>query len=218
MATSVFFNNFTNSMEQTLIEDLVVESIRIFGIDIWYIPRIRTSTDDLLNEDDTPMFKEAYLVEVYVKNVDGFEGQGDFLSKFGLQIRDSVTLTIANRTFEKEITTQTKLKAPREGDLIYLPLNGKVFEIQHVEHEAIFYQMGSLQTMDLRCELYEFSNERFDTGIPEIDKLNFLNTSALNDISKIEPIDPYADNETIQDVANQIMDWSEKNPFGEDEY
>lgn len=218
MATSVFFNNFTNSMEQTLIEDLVVESIRIFGIDIWYIPRIRTSTDDLLNEDDTPMFKEAYLVEVYVKNVDGFEGQGDFLSKFGLQIRDSVTLTVANRTFEKEITTQTKLKSPREGDLIYLPLNGKVFEIQHVEHEAIFYQMGSLQTMDLRCELYEFSNERFDTGIPEIDKLNFLNTSALNDISKIEPIDPYADNETIQDVANQIMDWSEKNPFGEDEY
>lgn len=218
MATNVFFNNFTNSMEQDLIESLVVESIRIFGIDIWYIPRVRTSTDDLLNEDDTPVFREAHIVEIYVKNVDGFEGQGDFLSKFGLQIRDSVTLTIANRTFEKEIATQTSLKRPREGDLIYLPLNGKVFEIQDVEHEAIFYQMGALQTMDLRCELYEFSNERFETGIPEIDKLNKLNTSIPDTILNIEPIDPYADNETIQDVANQIMDWSEKNPFGEDEY
>ena len=156
-------------MEQTLIDDLVVESIKIYGIDTMYMPRNIGAKDDLLNEDDLPTYSDAYEVEMYVKNVDGFEGEGDFLSKFGLQIRDSVTLTIAMRTYESEVGINSEINRPREGDVIYMPLNQKMFVIQHVEHESIFYQMGSLQTYDLRCELYEYSGERFNTGFPYID-------------------------------------------------
>ena len=130
-------------MEQSLIEDLVVESIQIYGVDVWYLPRTIASKDDILNEDDLSTFNDAYLVEMYVKSVDGFEGEGDFLSKFGLQIRDSITMTMAQRTYELEIGISSEINRPREGDLIYLPLNNKFFELQHVEHEAIFYQIGS---------------------------------------------------------------------------
>ncbi len=163
-------------MEQHLIDNLVVESIKIFGIDTMFLPRTMevdgsgyTTKDDLLNEDDLPIYKEAHEVEMYVKNVDGFEGEGDFLSKFGLQIRDSITLTVAKTAYETEVGVHTEINRPREGDIIYLPLNRKMFVIQHVEHEAIFYQMGSLQTYDLRCELYEYSGERFDTGLSYLD-------------------------------------------------
>ena len=103
MAKNYYFENYGNSMEQSLIEDLVIESIRIYGIDVWYLPRTLVAKDDLLNEDDLSSFNEAYMVEMYVKSVDGFEGEGDFLSKFGLQIRDAVTLTIAQRVYELEI-------------------------------------------------------------------------------------------------------------------
>ena len=156
-------------MEQTLIEDLVVESIKIYGIDTMYLPRTLGAKDDILNEDDLPLYSDAYEVEMYVKNVDGFEGEGDFLSKFGLQIRDSMTLTIAMRTYELEVGINSEINRPREGDIIYMPINKKMFVIQHVEHESIFYQMGSLQTYDLRCDLFEYSGERFDTGFPHLD-------------------------------------------------
>lgn len=156
-------------MEQELIEDLVIESIRIYGVDTWYIPRTISAKDDLLNEDSLSRFEEAYMCEMYVKSVDGFEGEGDFLSKFGLQIRDSMTLTVAMRVFNQEVGAHTEEVRPNEGDLIYFPLNNKIFEVMHVEHEAIFYQMGSLQTYDLRCELFEYSGEVFATGQDFID-------------------------------------------------
>jgi hypothetical protein len=159
VAKNYYFDNFENSGEQNLVEDLVIESIRIYGMDVWYIPRTLVGKDDILNEDDISTFNDAYMAEMYVKSVDGFEGEGDFLSKFGLQIRDSITMTIAQRTYESEIGSNEENTRPLEGDLIYLPLNKKIFEIQHVEHESIFYQMGSLQTYDLRAELLEFSGE-----------------------------------------------------------
>ena len=171
MATNNYFGNFQASNEQNLIEDLIVESIRIHGIDNWYMPRTIVAEDDLLNEDDLSTFNSAYMMEMYIKNVDGFEGEGDFLSKFGIQIKDAITFTVAVRTFDGEIGEHTKQVRPNEGDLIYLPLNGKIFEVMHVEHEAIFYQMGKLQTYDLRCELFEFSNERFYTGLDFIDNV-----------------------------------------------
>lgn len=219
MATNFYFNNFTNSGEQNLIEDLIIESIRIFGIDAWYMPRTLRSVDDLLNEDDLSTFDSAYMIEMYVKNVEGFEGDGDFLSKFGLQIRDSMTLTIAMRKFLQDVALFNDAVRPKEGDLIYFPLNRKVFEVKHVEHEAIFYQMGSLQTYDLRVELFEFSNERFNTGIEEIDSwLESRRTTANNTIIGIETIDPIADNFTIETEADNLLDFSESNPFGEDNY
>lgn len=206
-------------MEQRLIEDLIIESIRIHGLDVWYMPRSFGALDDLLNEDDLPVFKSAYMVEMYVKNVEGFEGDGDFLSKFGLQIRDSMTLTISMRKFTEDVGAYDDQVRPREGDLIYFPLNRKIFQVKHVEHEAIFYQMGALQTYDLRVELFEYSNELFSTGVAEIDTLlDKYKTTANNTIQGIESIDPLADNFTIETEADGILDFTEENPFGEDNY
>jgi hypothetical protein len=206
-------------MEQNLIEDLVIESIRIYGHDVWYLPRTLGAKDELLNEDDLPIFNKAYMVEMYIKNVDGFEGEGDFLSKFGLQIRDSITFTVSIRKFSEEIGFYTEKVRPNEGDLIYFPLNNKMFEIMHTEHESIFYQMGSLQTYDLRCELFEYSQQRFTTGITEIDTLfsSYVLTSNAA-IANVESVDVLADNFTIETEADNILDFTESNPFGEDNY
>lgn len=219
MTQNFYFNNFTNSMEQRLIEDLIIESIRIYGLDVWYMPRTLGALDDLLNEDDLSVFNSAYMVEMYVKNVEGFEGDGDFLSKFGLQIRDSMTLTISMRKFTEDVGAYDDKIRPREGDLIYFPLNRKIFQVKHVEHEAIFYQMGALQTYDLRVELFEYSNEIFRTGIAEIDTLlDKYKTTTNNTIQGIESIDPLADNFTIETEADSILDFTAENPFGDDNF
>jgi hypothetical protein len=195
VAKNYYFENFENSMEQSLIEDLVIESIKIYGIDAWYIPRTLTSKDDILNEDDLSTFSDAYMAEMYIKSVDGFEGEGDFLSKFGLEIRDSITMTIARRTYESEIGGYEANTRPLEGDLIYLPLNNKIFEIQHVEHESIFYQMGSLQMYDLRAELFEYSGERFSTGQKFID-------DRFKDVNIFQSIGDAVSTRYIYDVAD----------------
>lgn len=224
MSTNFYFNNFESSQEQILIEDLIIESIQIYGIDIIYIKRTAGHIDDLLNEDDAPEYREAFQIEMYVKNVEGFEGEGDFLSKFGLQIRDSMTLTVAARKWNTDIGTNINETRPFEGDLIFFPLNKKIFEIKHVEHEAIFYQLGSIQTYDLRCELYEFSNEVIQTGYPEIDAVFAAydtrkeNFGDVFDETTIEQTDPFADNTTIEKIADQIIDFTEHNPFGEEEF
>jgi len=219
MAKNFYFENYSNSMEQTLIEDLIIESIKIHGIEVYYMPRKLEAKDDLLNEDDLSTFNDAYLVEMYIRNIDSFEGEGDFLSKFGLQIRDSMTLTVAIRTFNAEVNRYTEEVRPNEGDVIYFPLNNKMFEVMHVEHEAIFYQMGSLQTYDLRVELFEFSGERFQTGIEEIDtRWQDYNITSNTAFANIDSVDAWADNFTIQQEAEAVLDFSETNPFGEDNW
>jgi hypothetical protein len=194
-----YFENYENSGEQNLIEDLVIESIKIYGIDCWYLPRKALNKDSLMNEMASSIVEGAYMIEMYVKNVDGFEGEGDFLSKFGLQIRDSMTLTVANRTFEAEISSiDAGRPRPLEGDLLYFPLNNKIFEIMHVEHESIFYQMGSLQTYDLRCELFEYSGEVVDTGHAAIDSVfrEFSNFDSYtqDDLSFVLSVNDTGDN------------------------
>jgi hypothetical protein len=223
VATNFYFNNFTNSGEQNLIEDLIIETIRIYGLDVWYLPRTLGGLDDLLNEDDLSIFNKAYMVEMYIKNVDGFEGEGDFLSKFGLQIRDSITFTMSQRKFLQDVALYDETVRPNEGDLIYFPLNRKLFELKHVEHESIFYQMGALQTYDLKCDLFEFSNERFETGILEIDVLlDAYRTTGINANTAVANVESLsllgADNFTIETTADGILDFSETNPFGDDNY
>jgi len=237
-----YFNNYTNSMEQVLIEDLIIESIRIYGMEVFYMPRTIVNEDLLFSEDTLSTFDTAYPIEMYIKSVDGFEGDGDFLSKFGLEIRDAVTLTVARRRFSEEmedIETTKDIGRPAEGDLIYLPLNGKIFEVKFVEHESIFYQMGSLQVYDLRCELFEYSHEQLNTGIDVIDSIetaysgdmNFYQllledggglkfedgSFIINDGYRIEDTDNQANNEyyTTQTQTLNFVDWSESNPFGE---
>jgi len=229
-------------MEQNLIENLIIESIKIYGHDVYYIPRQLKNKDEIDGEDSVSEYNQSFFIDMYIKDVSGFQGEGDFLSKFNLQIRDQITFTIARRTFFDEIGNVDQLARPREGDLIYLPLNKKIFVIKFVEHEAIFYQLGSLQTFDLVCELWEYSNERLNTGIPEIDvkeqKYSFdfsayrmltedsyvlqdedgydLVQEQFNFVTQVE--DSFEDNTEVEVEADNIVDFSEANPFSEGNY
>jgi hypothetical protein len=217
MATNVFFSNYEFFNEQNLIDDLVVESIQIYGVDTYYVTRDLRAFDEILNEDALSVFNAAYQMEVYVKSVDGFEGEGDFLSKFGLQIRDQATFTVAIRTFERYATRlQPELIRPKEGDLVYMPMNKKFFKIMHVEHESVFYQTGALQVYDLKTELFEYSNERFETGIEEVDNhYADYKTDDVQDLETLFNVDPIAKNIFYEERGEDIIDFSSTDPFRE---
>ena len=171
MPTNVFFNHAVQT-EQQLYEDLVVESLRIYGHNVYYLPRQIIEEDTILNEDVQSKFGDAYSVEMYLENTEGFEGEGDLMSKFGVQVRDQATFVISLRTWERFISLDGNLATsfrPNEGDLIYFPLSGGMFEIKFVEHEDPFYQVGKLFVFKMTCELFEYSQEDFDTGIGDID-------------------------------------------------
>tara|TARA_Y100000114_G_scaffold80951_1_gene74642 strand:- start:188 stop:1042 length:855 start_codon:yes stop_codon:yes gene_type:complete len=171
MPTNVFFNHAVQT-EQHLYEDLVVEALRMYGHNVFYLPREIIEEDSILNEDVQSRFGDSYQVEMYIENTDGFEGEGDLMSKFGVQIRDQATFIISLRTWERFVSLDDNLATsfrPNEGDLIYFPLSGSMFEIKFVEHEDPFYQVGKLFVFKLRCELFEYSQEDFDTGIGDID-------------------------------------------------
>ena len=171
MPTNVFFNHAVQT-EQHLYEDLVVEALRMYGHNVFYLPRQIIEEDSILNEDVQSKFGDSYQVEMYIENTDGFEGEGDLMSKFGVQIRDQATFIISLRTWERFVSLDSNLATsfrPNEGDLIYFPLSGSMFEIKFVEHEDPFYQVGKLFVFKLTCELFEYSQEDFDTGIGDID-------------------------------------------------
>ena len=218
MATNVFFRPYNKyGNEANLLDDLVIESIRMYGVDLVYFTRSLQAVDGIMNEDDLPIFNAAYNMEMYVKNVDGFEGEGDFLSKFGLTIRDQVTFTVAFRTFERYATRvdPTKIR-PNEGDLIYFPLSSEFFEIMHVEHESVFYQMGSLNVYDLKCEMFEYSNERFETGREEFDTyFDREKTEGTPSLDELNATDPIAKNIFFAEEADAFIDFSEIDPFTE---
>lgn len=222
MATNPFFRNYDNFFEQNLIDDLVIESIRMYGIDVIYITRSNVGVDTIWNETDTPIFDQTFEFEAYVKTMEGFEGEGDFLSKFGLQIRDQATFSVARRTFERYLTKEKPGHVrPYEGDLVYFPLNNKMFEIKFVEDESVFYQSGDLQVYDLKCELMEYSNERFETGRDNID--NYWNsvttastaTNPVTTLEGLEEVDSIARNLQYEQNADSILDFSEVDPFSE---
>lgn len=217
MATNVFFRNYDFFNEQQLIDDLVIESIQIYGIDTYYITKNLSPVDQLQNEVPLAIFDAAYHIDMYVKTVDGFQGQGDFLSKFGLEIRDQVTFTVAMRTFERFVTRHnTAWVRPREGDLVYMPMNQKFFKVMFVEHESVFYQTGALQVFDLRCELYEYSNERFETGVALVDTaFNAYKTTNVSNLTELQSIDPIAKNIVYETEGDSFIDFSEIDPFSE---
>ena len=173
MATNQYFNlHGTNTPEQRLIENLNIEAIKTFGIDVYYCPRTLNDEDTLMGEDNTASYNSAHTIEMYIKSVDGFEGDGDFISKFGLQIKDQVTFTVANRRWaELNVQGDGRADAPHEGDLIYFPTTSALFQILFVEDEAIFYQTGALQTYDMLCEMFIYSDQKLDTGIEVIDAI-----------------------------------------------
>ena len=217
MATNSYFQNYNYTNEQELVDDLVIESIQIFGVDMLYLARSLTAEDKILNEDDLGIFSAAYNAEMYVKSIDGFQGEGDFLSRFGLQIRDQATFSIAFRTFERYVTTQDEsLIRPREGDLVYMPMNKKFFEISHVEHESVFYQTGALQVYDLKTELFEYSGGRFITGVPEVDTyFDGHDPAEPTTLEDMFDTDPISKNLFFEQEGNDIIDFSETDPFSE---
>lgn len=157
--------------EKRLYEDITIEALKIYGHDVYYIPRKIVNTDAIFNEDTLAEFGEAFAIEMYVENTDGFGGDGDLLTKFGVEIRDQVNLIIANRRWEELVGRfQDPGEArPQEGDLIYFPLVKGLFEINFVEDETPFYQLQNVPTFKLSCETFSYDNQEIDTGISEID-------------------------------------------------
>jgi hypothetical protein len=150
MSTNQYFPNYSFTAEQTLTQDLIDEAIQIHGYDVYYCPVTLVNEDDILREATLKTVSNAYSIEMYIRDVQGFTGDGKFLSKFGLEIRDEITFTVSKRRFANTVTgADSDIIRPREGDVIYLPLNGKAFSIKFVDHEATFYQNGTLQVLML---------------------------------------------------------------------
>ena len=238
MATNFFFNNFQASQEQLLLEDLVIEAIRIYGHDIYYIPRTLNNYDDVYGADDQSSYGQAYPMEMYIKSIDGFGGDQEFLSKFGVEIRNQVVFSVARRRFSEDVGEFTTQVRPNEGDVIWFPLNQRAFVVRYVNKYEMFYQLGALQTWELTCEVFEYSGETFNTGIPEIDNLqknNDLNIFdwalkteigdmimtedgdyiAASENVSLEDLLPNADNDEIQAESDTFIDFSSIDPFSE---
>ena len=214
MPTNVFFNHAV-STEQQLYEDLVVESLRLYGHEVFYLPREVVEEDTILNEDVQSKYGDAYSVEMYIENTDGFEGEGDLMSKFGIQIRDQATFVISLRSWERFISLDSNLATsfrPNEGDLIYFPLSGSMFEIKFVEHEDPFYQVGKLFVFKLRAELFEYSQEDFDTGIGDIDQIEDEQAYSLSMTMNNGNSNDFVANENLSKsgtVVAEVVSWNQ---------
>ena len=245
MATNHFFqggNSIGATGEQRLVEDLVIESLKVYGHDIFYMPRTLVNKDTIFDEDELSRFTQAYPLEMYLDNVNGYEGQGDIFTRFGLEVRDQATFVLAKRRWEDLVLTSggtfTQATRPSEGDLLYFPKTKSIFEIKYVDFQNPFYQLNQIYVFKLVCELFEYSSEDLDTGITEIDAIEtkysqdmleyqfqledsglFLKEDGGSLITEAystsvsEPID----NQDFDNILTLegILDFSESNPFGE---
>ncbi len=237
MATSRYFNKQSKN-EQSLIEDLVVESIKIHGIDIKYLPRTLVNQDQIFEEDLLSIFTNAFNIEAYPKEVMGYGGKGELLSKFGLEIRDTFTFVIAIRRFQEEVRNTINTPRPFEGDIIYVPTTGDYLEVGFVDTNVPFFTLGRTYVYELKCNKLEYSSERIVTGIPEIDKIvprlsiantgpvsittedqNILLTEANNNIiiefTDVSDKETFAQNDVLETESDKIIDFTVNNPFGE---
>ena len=268
MARNRFFNQYTPvKQEQSLVEDLIIESIKIYGIDGYYLPRTHVNLDKIYGEDASVLFDDALEMELYVKSFDGFAGQEDFLSKFGLQIDESVTFVISQKRFTQSLKTSIiteysynmltedgdellsnrndvseydydAIVRPREGDMIWIPMFSSLYEIKFTQNIENFFQLGKLYTYELRCDRIEYSSERINTDVTEIDAIEdqyslsntnneklldedtflFLHedgTFVINEADVVVAAEISADNEEIGQkiIDDDILDFSEQNPF-----
>ena len=208
--------------EQDLVESLIIESIDIWGLDIYYIPRTLVHVDNVFTEARFSEFKNKYLIRAYLDQVDSFGGQGAFMQKFGLQIEQTATFSIARKIWTNSIAKygQTILaNRPTEGDLIYFPLSGGLFEIKFVEHKNPFWQLGKLYVFKLEVELYQYSSERIATGLPAIDVFEELKSHSTEITAVVDPVTPQlpsnaGDNAKFIAAAPGIG-WDTSNVFGD---
>lgn len=181
MPRNVYFSQAVKS-EQHLYEDLVIESLGIYGQDVYYIPRTIVNRDTILNEDPASTFDDAYLMEMFIENTEGFDGAGDLYSKFGLDIKDEATFVVSRRRWDDRVGvfhSAVENPRPTEGDLIFLPMTNNFFEISFVEDEQPFYQLSNIPTYTMKCSLFEYNDEDFETGIIDIDDTTAQNAYQL---------------------------------------
>ena len=184
MALNTYFSQGTTG-EQDLTQSLVNEQIKMFGKNVYYIPRTLVKNDTVFGEDTMSKFDDAFEIEAFIEDNSGFRGDGDMFTKFGVQIADQVTFVISRTRFTEAVDDNTTLIVegrPNEGDLVYFPLANKIFEIQFVEYEVPFFTLGKQYTWGLRCELFQYSDEDIDTGITEVDaiEVNYANAISVN--------------------------------------
>lgn len=252
--TTLHFRQYSTFGEQQLAEELMDECVNIHGVEVYYIPRVQINTDTIMPDSILSKFYNAYPITAYIKNIEGFGGQGDFLTQFGLELKDQITFLITRKAFKKNVFDRDKLfqftgrtwsdepiLRPREGDIIYLPMNQKMYSIRYVEHEIPFYQFGKLQAFDLQSELYTPNNELYDTGVPEIDAIfasyglaqqtndTLTDTSGNGVLTTADgeyaiKFDASGDpnsgsqedhSQNIDDYANTVIDFNNDDPFGE---
>ena len=173
MATSVYFDKGTNN-EQKLYEDLIVEQLKVFGHDVYYLPRTLIKEDTLFGEDVLSKFDDAYGIEMFMEQVEGYGGEKELVSKFGLEIRDEATFVVSRRRWISLIGADSNIivsSRPNEGDLIYFPRLQKLFEINFVDHDDPFFQVDNVPVYKLYCSTFEYSSEQLDTGITAIDAI-----------------------------------------------
>lgn len=216
-----------------------MESIKIYGHDLYYCPRTLVAKDDIYGEDTLSEYKTAYYIDMYIRSYDSYEGDGTFLSKFNLEIRDQMTLTVSVRNFMDEVASLEGIDRPQEGDLIYIPMVDRILIVKYVNKNPVFYQMGSIQMYDLVCEMFEYSSERLNTGIEAIDNIEKDLSLAMTDYSilttdgkiitdqsgyqiiqssynfETQARDPYEDNTEFELEGENILDWTQIDPFSE---
>ena len=244
MPTNVYFDTGTTS-EQRLYENLIIEQLRAFGHDVYYLPRKLVKEDTLFGEDTLSSFNDAYIVEMYLDNIEGFEGQKEMMTRFGLDMQDEATWVVSRRRFEQLISTDQNLivsSRPNEGDLIYFPRAKKLFEISFVDHDDPFYQIYNLPVFKMGCRTFEYSSEGLNTGISDIDAIetsestdalgyqivletatesgtNHLITEdgafIVQEDYNIDTIDTSSDSQFFETQGDSILDFTERNPFGE---
>jgi hypothetical protein len=244
MATNFYFQSGIpggQSSEQILMEDIIIECLKIYGFDTYYIPRQAVNEDTILGEDTLNKYSSAYPLEMYMQNVTGFEGDGDLMSKFGVEIRDTATFIVARRRWDEVIARSgdaVLTTRPAEGDIIYFPLTKAFFEIKFVESTDPFFQVGKLYVYKLQCELMQYSSEIFNTGISDIDGATAEKSADINAFNllledstralleeynpagiilqsyNLGTIFPNTDNEDFTSEIS-VLDFSERNPFGE---
>ena len=258
MATNHYFqggNGIGNTNEKRLYEDLIIEGLKIYGHDCYYLPRTLVNRDLILGEDSLSKFDDSYLLEMYMETTEGFAGQQEIINKFGLEIREDTTFMLAKRRWQDAVdSVHTLIKdgRPNEGDIIYMPLMNSFFEIQFVEDQEPFFQLGNLPVYKLRTTRWEYSSERLNTGVTDIDSAEdqytldqlqhqvslenevgsivLENDSVTGDVNymlletyAIQTQSPYADNLDLDteagfdtaSTADDILDFTERNPFGE---
>jgi len=173
MTTNVYFSRGTPN-EQHLYEDLAIEAIQIYGHDVFYIPRTLVNKDELFGEDALSRFDDAYGIEMWMETQEGYEGEKELVSRFGLEIRDETTFVVSRRRWDNTVSNDANLivsSRPDEGDLVYMPTVKKLFEISFVDHDDPFYQVDNLPVYKLYCRTFEYSSEVLDTGIYAIDDI-----------------------------------------------